>query len=70
MTDGMTNDEIVDKVKEVLSLDNDNQLALKLGVGRQNIRQFRQTKRVGVAQLIFTELLNRLDEKKVDETSE
>ncbi|MCU7556092.1 hypothetical protein OCL06_15985 [Alteromonas sp. ASW11-19] len=64
MSEGLTNEKIVEKAKKILSVENDNQLAIKLGVSRQQIRQFRQTQRIGVAQLLFTEFLKVIDQQE------
>lgn len=53
----LSNSEIVDKLISRLALENDNQLANYFGVERQQIRQFRNAKRVGLAQSIMTELI-------------
>jgi hypothetical protein len=53
----LTNEEIVDALTRRLKLENDNQLANYFGVERQQIRQFRNGKRVGLPQLIMSELL-------------
>jgi hypothetical protein len=54
----LNNDEIVDKLLLLLKLENDNQLANYFNVERQQIRQFRNGKRIGLTQMIMTELLD------------
>lgn len=58
MKDSLTNSQIVDRLIDILGLNNDNQLAKYLGVERQQIRQFRNAKRTGLTQAIMTELLS------------
>jgi hypothetical protein len=54
----LSSTEIVDKLLEHHGLENDNQLAKHYGVERQQIRQFRNGKRVGLTQQFFTELIS------------
>ena len=59
----LTSEQIVDRLIKLFELENDNQLAIKLGVERQQIRQFRNGKRIGLTLKIMTELLAKIDEK-------
>jgi hypothetical protein len=53
----LSNNEIIDRLLQILELDNDNQLALELGVARQQIRQFRNSEQKRLPQIIMTRLL-------------
>lgn len=61
----LNNNEITDKLLALYGLENDNQLAIHLGVERQQIRQFRNASQVRLPQTIMTELLSRVDSKPV-----
>lgn len=53
----LSNSEIIDRLLGLLELQNDNQLAIKLGVTRQQIRQFRNSEQKRLPQIIITLLL-------------
>ena len=55
----LNNNEIIDGLQTLLSLENDNQLANYFKVERQQIRQFRNGKRIGLTQSIMSNLLLR-----------
>ncbi|MAI36469.1 MAG: hypothetical protein CL599_02745 [Alteromonas sp.] len=57
MKEILSNNEIIDLLLQILELDNDNQLALELGVARQQIRQFRNSEQKRLPQIIITRLL-------------
>ncbi|HAT8517736.1 hypothetical protein R7P80_18025 [Vibrio sp. 2092] len=57
MKRALDNNQIIDELLRLHKLDNDNQLANHYGVERQQIRQFRNAKRVGLPQNIMSELL-------------
>ncbi len=57
MSKPLSNNEIIDALLEIHGLRNDNQLAKHYCVERQQIRQFRNGKRIGLTQQIMTELL-------------
>tara|TARA_B100002049_G_C16021858_1_gene350610 strand:+ start:701 stop:883 length:183 start_codon:yes stop_codon:yes gene_type:complete len=57
MAEILSNSEIVDRLLRDLKLENDNQLALELGVTRQQIRQFRNSEQKRLPQIIMTRLL-------------
>lgn len=59
MAEILSNDEIVDCLLREFKLKNDNQLALELGVTRQQIRQFRNSERRRLPQIIMTRLLRQ-----------
>ncbi|MGR5448519.1 hypothetical protein ACP3V3_01800 [Vibrio sp. PNB22_3_1] len=61
----LNNNEIADKLLALYGLENDNQLAIHLGVERQQIRQFRNASQVRLPQTIMTELLSRVGSKPV-----
>jgi hypothetical protein len=63
MKNTLSNDEIINRMKEITGQENDNQLAKYLGVERQQIRQFKNGERIGIIQLIITDLLCKLDAK-------
>jgi hypothetical protein len=61
MKNTLSNEQIANRLIKINSLENDNQLAIHLGVERQQIRQFRNGQRIGLTQLIMTDLLSKLD---------
>ena len=61
MKENLTNDQIVDRLITLFGLENDNQLANHFGVERQQIRQFRNGKRVGLNQAIITKLIDKIE---------
>jgi hypothetical protein len=61
MKNTLSNEKIANRLIKINNLENDNQLAKHLGVERQQIRQFRNGQRIGLTQLIMTDLLSKVD---------
>jgi hypothetical protein len=61
MKNTLSNEQIANRLIKINNLENDNQLAKHLGVERQQIRQFRNGQRIGLTQLIMTDLLAKVD---------
>ena len=54
----LSNSEIIDKLLLLLNVENDNKLAEKLGVERQQINQFRKSQQKRLPQIIITRILD------------
>lgn len=54
----LSNSEIIDKLLLLLNVENDNKLAEKLGVERQQINQFRNSRQKRLPQIIITRILD------------
>jgi len=65
MVQMLSNDEIIDELLKVHNFTKDSELAKHYGVERQQIRQFRDAKRIGLTQKIITELLDRRAYKEI-----
>ncbi|USD35611.1 MULTISPECIES: hypothetical protein [Vibrio] len=63
MKEAKNNTQLVDELLKLHDVENDNQLAQLYGVQRQQINQFRQASRVGLPQMIMSNLLDMATKK-------
>jgi hypothetical protein len=62
--------EVIEKVKKLLGLDSDSDLARYFQVSRQQVSQYKKTKEVRLQHMLIGELLKRLETQETSKIND